>query len=134
MREMKKARGSGRLGCIIWLAVLGLIGYGLYKVIPVKIATSTFYDFMQEEASFASIRDVPQLQKEILAKAKELDLPVTEENLKIKRSRESITIEAHYEITISFFGGPSSKFPLPLVEEIRLEIRSGGRPRPTFLV
>jgi hypothetical protein len=105
MREMKKSRGSGRVGCIIWLAVLGLIGYGLYKVIPVKIATSTFYDFMQEEASFASIRNVPQLQKEILAKAKELDLPITEENLKLKRTRESITIEAHYEITINFFGG-----------------------------
>ncbi len=105
MRSTRRARGSGRLGCIVWLAVLGLIGYGLYKVIPVKIATSTFYDFMQEEASFASIRNVPQLKKEILAKARELDLPVTEENLKIKRSRESITIEAHYEITINFFRG-----------------------------
>src|SRR5437870_9265855 len=113
MRGNQRARGSGRLGCIIWLAILGLIGYGLYKVIPVKMATSTFYDFMEEEASFASIRGVPQLQKEILAKARDLDLPVTEENLIIKRTRESVTIEAHYEITIEFFGGPSSKFPLP---------------------
>jgi hypothetical protein len=102
---MKKSRGSGRLGCILWLAVLALIGYGLYKVIPVKVATSTFYDFMQEEASFASIRNVKQLEKEILAKAKELNLPVTEENLIIRRARESITIEAHYEITIEFFRG-----------------------------
>ncbi len=105
MTPTQRARGSGRVGCIVWLAILGLIGYGLYKVIPVKIATSTFYDFMQEEASFASIRNVPQLQKEILAKARELNLPVTQDNLVIKRSRESITIEAHYEITIEFFGG-----------------------------
>jgi hypothetical protein len=105
MRRTERARGSGKIGCFVWLAVLGLIGYGLYKVIPVKIATSTFYDFMQEEASFASIRNVQQLQKEILAKAKELAVPVTEENLKIKRTKESITIEAHYEITIEFFGG-----------------------------
>ena len=105
MRSTWSARGAGRLGCIVWLAVLCLIGYGLYKVIPVKIATSTFYDFMQEEASFASIRNVKQLQKEILAKAKELNLPVTEENLTLKRTRESITIEAHYEMTVEFFGG-----------------------------
>jgi hypothetical protein len=105
MRSTRSARGAGRLGCIVWLVVLCLIGYGLYKVIPVKIATSTFYDFMQEEASFASIRNVKQLQKEILAKAKELNLPVTEENLTLKRTRESITIEAHYEMTIEFFGG-----------------------------
>ena len=105
MKANKGARGAGRLGCIVWLAVLGLIGYGLYKIIPVKVATSTFYDFMQEEASFASIRDVKQLQKEILAKAKELELPVTEDNLTIKRSKEAVTIEAHYEITIEFFNG-----------------------------
>jgi hypothetical protein len=105
MARTRSARGEGRLGCILWLAVLALVGYGLYKIVPVKIATSTFYDFMQEEASFGSIRDVKQLKSEILAKAKELDLPVTEENLTIKRPRESITIEAHYEITLSFFNG-----------------------------
>ena len=105
MTSARSTRGEGRLGCILWLAVLALIGYGCYKIIPVKVATSTFYDFMQEEASFASIRDVKQLRLEILAKAKELELPVTNENLTIKRARESITIEAHYEITISFFNG-----------------------------
>ena len=105
MGRTRSTRGEGRLGCILWLAVLALVGYGLYKVIPVKVATSTFYDFMQEEASFASIRDVKQLRQEILAKAKELDLPITEDNLTLKRTRESITIEAHYEVTISFFNG-----------------------------
>lgn len=105
MGRTRSTRGEGRLGCILWLALLALVGYGLYKVIPVKVATSTFYDFMQEEASFASIRDVKQLRQEILAKAKELDLPITEDNLTLKRTRESITIEAHYEVTISFFNG-----------------------------
>lgn len=105
MRRTRGTRGEGRIGCILWLAVLSLIGYGLYKIIPVKIATSTFYDFMQEEAAFGSIRDIKQLEKELLAKAKELDIPVTQENLTIKRSRENITIEAHYEITVEFFSG-----------------------------
>jgi len=105
MRQIQGTRGSGRLGCILWLAVLAITAYIGYKVIPVKVATSTFYDFMQEEAAFASIRPVRQLQREILAKAKELNLPVTQENLVIKKVAESITIEAHYEITIDFFNG-----------------------------
>ena len=105
MRSTRGTRGEGRIGCILWLAVLALIGYGLYKIIPVKVATSTFYDFMQEEAAFGSIRDIKQLQKELLAKARELDVPVTEENLTIKRTRENITIEAHYTITVDFFNG-----------------------------
>ena|SRR5215471_10147375 len=105
MRQTEGTRGSGRLGCILWLAVLAITAYIGYKVIPVKVATSTFYDFMQEEAAFASIRPVKQLQREILAKAKELNLPLTEENLVIKKVTESITIEAHYEVTIDFFNG-----------------------------
>ena len=103
MRRTRAMRGSGRLGCILWLAVLAALGHILYVAVPVKVRASTFYDFMQEEASFASIRPVPQLQREILAKAKELELPVTEANLTIKKTREAISVEAHYEITLEFF-------------------------------
>ena len=105
MRSQRGMRGAGKIGCLLWLAVLALIGYFLYKVIPVKVATSTFYDFMQEEAAFGSIREPKQLMLELLAKARELELPITEENLKIKRTRENITIEAHYVITVDFFNG-----------------------------
>ena len=105
MRSQSGMRGAGKIGCLLWLAVLALIGYFLYKVIPVKVATSTFYDFMQEEAAFGSIREPKQLMLELLAKARELELPITEENLKIKRTRENITIEAHYVITVDFFNG-----------------------------
>lgn len=105
MRRTRGTRGEGRIGCFLWLGVLAVIAYGAYKIIPVKIATSTFYDFMQEEAAFGSIRDPKQLKLELLAKARELNLPIKEENLTIKRTRENITIEAHYEITIEFFDG-----------------------------
>jgi hypothetical protein len=123
MRRTRGTRGEGRIGCILWLAVLAFIGYGLYKIIPVKVATSTFYDFMQEEAAFGSIRDIKQLNKELLAKARELDIPVTEDNLTIKRTRESITIEAHYEITVEFFGWKKYVWKFDQVVS-----------RPTFLV
>ncbi len=105
MRRMRGAPGKINFGCIVWLAVLALIGYCLYKIVPVKVATSAFYDFMQEEAGFGSIKTVQQIEYEILARARELNVPVTKDNLTIKKARESITIEAHYEITIDFFNG-----------------------------
>ena len=105
MPRTRWTRGEGRIGCILWLVVLAAIGHVLYVVVPVKIRASTFYDFMQEEASFASIRPVNQLQKEILLKAKELQIPVNEDNLVIKKTREAIQIEAHYTITVEFFKG-----------------------------
>jgi hypothetical protein len=105
MNRSRSVRGAANVGCIVWLVILGLVGYVLYKVVPVKIATSEFYDVMQEQASFGSIKDVKFIEFEILRKAQELQIPVTKDNLKVTRSREALTVEAHYEITIDFFNG-----------------------------
>jgi len=98
-------RGKTSFGCIVWVVIVALVSYFLYKVVPVKVATSTFHDVMTEQASFGSIKGVPQIEYEILRRAQELEIPVTKENLKITKVRESIKIEAHYTITIDFFGG-----------------------------
>jgi hypothetical protein len=103
--SQKVGRRSTNLGCIIWLVIVGLVGYVLYKVVPVKIATSEFYDTMQEQAAFGSIKDPKFIEFEILRKADELKLPVKKDNLKITKSMQQITVEAHYTITIDFFGG-----------------------------
>jgi len=104
-RSRRGIRGSANFGCIVWLVVLALVAYLLWKVVPVKIATSEFYDAMQEQASFGSIKDPKFIEFEILKKADELKLPVKKENLKITKQRDAITVEAHYEITIDFFNG-----------------------------
>jgi hypothetical protein len=105
MRRTRAARGAGNIGCVLWLVVLVVIGHVLWKVVPVKIRSSEFYDVMQEQASFGSIKSEHQIQYEILRRAQQLQIPVTKENLKIVRARESVTVEAHYQITIDFFGG-----------------------------
>lgn len=105
MRRSRSIRGAANVGCIVWLVILGLVGYLLWKVVPVKIATSEFYDVMQEQAAFASIKDVKNIEFEILRRAEQLEIPVTKDNLKITKSREMITVEAHYEIPIKFFNG-----------------------------
>ena len=105
MRPSRGNRGGANVGCIVWLIILGFVGYVLYKVVPVKIASSEFYDVMQEQAAFGSIKDIKFIEFEILRKAEELKLPIKKDNLKIVRSREAITVEAHYEVTIDFFNG-----------------------------
>jgi len=105
MRRARRESGKTNIGCVIWLLILALVGYALYKIVPVKIASSTFYDVMQEQAAFGSIKGVPQIEYEVLRRAEQLKIPVTKDNFKIKRTRESIKLEAHYEITIDFFNG-----------------------------
>lgn len=104
MRVSRRERGKANIGCIIWLIIVVVVGYGLWKIVPVKVASSTFYDVMQEQAAFGSIKSVQQIEYEILRRARELDIPVTKENLKITKTREMIQVEAHYTITLDFAG------------------------------
>jgi hypothetical protein len=105
MRRRGASRGAGNIGCLLWLVVVLAVGHVLWKVVPVKIRTSEFYDVMQEQAAFGSIKSVQQIQYEVLRRAGELRIPVTKENMKVVRERNAVTVEAHYEIQIEFFGG-----------------------------
>jgi hypothetical protein len=105
MARTRSARGAGNIGCLLWVVVIVLVGHVLWKVVPVKIRTSTFYDTMQEQAAFGSIKSIQAIEWEILRRAEELRIPVTKENLKITRARNAVIVEAHYTITVEFFGG-----------------------------
>ena len=105
MTRNRSARGAGNIGCLLWLIVIVLVGHVLWKVVPVKVRTSTFYDSMQEQASFGSIKSVQAIEWEILRRAEELKIPVTKDNLKVTRARNAVTVEAHCAITVEFFGG-----------------------------
>src|SRR6478672_10160645 len=105
MRRRRGISGAGNLGCLMWLVVLALVGHVLWKVVPVKIRASTFYDTMQEQASFGSIKSEQQILYEVLRRAQELGIPVTKETVSVTRTRAAVTIEAHYSIPIEFFGG-----------------------------
>lgn len=105
MARTRSARGAGNVGCILWLVVVVLVGHVLWVVVPVKVRTSTFYDSMQEQASFGSIKSVQAIEWEVLRRAEELKIPVTKENLKVVRARNAVIVEAHYTITIKLFGG-----------------------------
>lgn len=105
MRRRLAERGKVSFGCILWLVVVAMLAHVLWKVVPVKVKTSEFYDAMEEQARFGSIKGVPAIEYEILRRAEQLQVPVTKDNLKIIKRREHIQIEAHYQITLEFFNG-----------------------------
>lgn len=59
---------------------------------------------MKEEAAFAHLKGNARILQEILEQAKELELPLTKEQVQITRTKELITIVAEYQVTISFLG------------------------------
>ena len=96
--------GQGKIGCIIWLLAVGIAGMIAFKMIPVKVKSSELHDYMTEQARFSGNYPSDQIAKAILVRARELELPLTEEGLKVEKARERIKMEATYTVPVVFPG------------------------------
>jgi len=104
MRHRVAERGEGNLGCILWLAVLALAILIGVKMVPVKIASSTLYDFMEEQAKFAATAAPDALARSIVNKAKELELPVSKDDVHVERVGDNIRMRAVFTVPVEFPG------------------------------
>ncbi len=104
MKRLGAQSGEGRIGCIIWAAALAagiLVGY---KMIPVKIAASELYDFMEEQAKWAATTNPEVLKNRIFQKAKENDLPLDAKDLSVERYGDNIKMRATFTVPVEFPG------------------------------
>jgi hypothetical protein len=96
--------GEGKIGCIFWLLVFGLSGLVAYKMVPVKIASAQLYDFMDDQAKWASRRPPDVIQKSIVDRARQLELPVERDNVRVEKPGDRIIMEATYTVPVEFPG------------------------------
>ena len=104
MRRRLGARGEGKLGCILWALLFAVAGLIAWKMIPVKIASSQLYDFMEDESKFAAGNTVETLKKRIVEKAHELELPLKEENVTVEKPGDNIKMRAVFDVPVEFPG------------------------------
>jgi uncharacterized membrane protein len=104
MRLSRRERGEGQLGCLVGLIVLALGVFIAWKMIPVKVKTAELRQLVTDEARSAGTRSDDKIRAAILAKARENNLPVTEDNIKISRAASQITVEVNYVVPIEFPG------------------------------
>jgi hypothetical protein len=96
--------GEGRLGCFLWLLLVGIGALIAWKAIPVKIATAELYDFMEEQAKWAYGASPEQIRGRIIEKAKELDLPVDPRYVTVARNGDNIKMECAFVVPLEFPG------------------------------
>ena len=95
------ARGEGRIAFIFALIILVAAVFVAARLIPVKVKAYQFADYMRDEAQrTAWTKDDETLKKHLLEKARMLDLPITEENLKVIIGGGEIVVSARYEIPV----------------------------------
>lgn len=101
MRERISQLGEGRIGFLISLALLGAGIFVGVKIVPVRINAYEFRDYIQDECRYAATRNRDEeIYRSILAKAKELKLPLEKKNLHLERTMHEMVINAKYQQTI----------------------------------
>lgn len=104
MRVSRRERGEGNFGCLIGLIFLALAVFVAYKMIPVKVKNAELRQVIVDEAKSAGTHHDDQIKAAILRKAQDDQLPVTEDDIKIARAANEITVEVSYTVPIVFPG------------------------------
>lgn len=105
MRRIEAQRGEGNLGCIIWAVVVIVVAHVAWMMVPVKIASAQLADFMEDQAKFAEHRSPEQIEKAILGKARQLELPLDPKKVSAQRRGDHIYMKAEYTVPVTFAGG-----------------------------
>lgn len=104
MKRSRAQLGDGKLGCLLWLLLVGIGGMIAFKAIPVKIATSQLYDFMVEQAKFSTRSSTDAIENRIVRRARDLDLPVDKKAVKVTRMGDRIRMQASFTVPLEFPG------------------------------
>jgi len=96
-------RGDSKIGCILWLAVVVAGALVAWEAVPVKVKSAELHDHMADMAIVATRqRSSEAIKKNVLAKAKDLDLPLTAKNLEVERTESRIKLSADYTVVLEF--------------------------------
>ena len=94
-------RGSGRTGFFITMVVVVAVIFVGIKVIPVRITAYNFRDKLRQEARWGAVRKSDaSVAKRILDHAIDLEIPLDEKKLNVKRTKSKIIITVEYEQAI----------------------------------
>lgn len=104
MRLSRREKGEGQMGCVVGLIVLALGIFIAYKMIPVKVKAAELRQEVVDEAKSAGTHGDDKIRANILRKAREDELPVTEDNIKINRANNEITVDVEYTVPVEFPG------------------------------
>lgn len=115
MDSHKTQRGEITVKTLFSFASLLFLAYLCFKFIPVYIAAYDFDNAIKTQAQYSgSMKTNEVILKELLAKAAELELPITKENIQIQRSQSRLVITADYTVSVKT---PFFTYPWHFTEE-----------------
>jgi hypothetical protein len=105
MRRRKwSERGEGQMGCLFGLALLAIAIFIAYKMVPVKVRAAELRQEVVDQSKAGGMRSDDRIMAAILRKAQDENLPVTEDNVHINRTANTISVDVDYVVPVDFPG------------------------------
>ena len=100
--RIRAQRGEGRFKTVAYLAILVFGIFSAVKLLPPYIAEYQLADKMQEQARFAVVNRYTeeQIRETIFKEAKDLDVPIQREDIKVLASNSMVRISLDYTVPI----------------------------------
>jgi len=99
----------GRIKKLVSLLVFLVAVYMGWTLVPIYLASYQFQDSLVTIAKFSATGVVPrtddQIREDVLKKAKELDVPLSPEAIKISHEGPQAEISADYTVVVDLIGG-----------------------------
>jgi hypothetical protein len=107
MRIITSENGSSTFKMILVLFLLFIVIHIAVKVVPMYMDYSRMKDEMTMKAGLAQVLKDEDILKDLVSKAKDLDLPLTAESFIIKRDedRRKMMIRTQWDVEVNFFWG-----------------------------
>ena len=107
MRIITSENGSSTFKMILVLFLLFIVIHIAVKVVPMYMDYSRMKDEMTMKAGLAQVLKDEDILKDLVSKAKDLDLPLTAESFIIKRDedRRKMMIRTQWDVDVNLFWG-----------------------------
>lgn len=94
--------GKGYAKALFSLLVLFFIGYASVKMIPVYLSNYELQNYLDEQTPFWVTQHATEdaVKARVLAKAQELNLPISKEQMQVQASQAQVTVSIDYTVPI----------------------------------
>jgi Domain of unknown function (DUF4845) len=94
--------GQSRLKGLLTLAAIAAVIYVAVRTVPIYVNNYELGDYMRQLAIQATAARTPaaEIQQSVLAKASDLDLPVSADQIKVESNRGGVKIEVDYTVPV----------------------------------
>ena len=101
---LRDKQGKGMIGCLIFLVLTVIAIFLAIQVVPIYYSNYTMESEIRTEASRAGARFLEDetIISDIRGMAKNNDIPLEKENIKIQRLAGQIVIDVNYSVRVDF--------------------------------